>query len=74
MRIYGEDAERWTKIVDEGLHELFLEYIVLSHPAPTCVDQRSEGVPKVEISHKDTSLSSGDRLIDFDVYILEINM
>lgn len=27
FRIFGEDAGMWIKIVDDGIHELFLEYL-----------------------------------------------
>ncbi|CAK9164895.1 unnamed protein product [Ilex paraguariensis] len=78
-RIYGEDAETWIKVVNEGVHELFLEYIVLSLPPPTFVDVINEGITpgnegfiKTEIPQEESLLSNGDGLSDFDVYISEI--
>ncbi|KAM7480327.1 hypothetical protein LguiA_028540 [Lonicera macranthoides] len=70
-RMYGEVADMWIKIVDEGLHELFLEYIVLSLPPPTFVVGGNGGV-KSELSQEDSLLCAGDGLVDFDVYISEI--
>ncbi|XAR50532.1 hypothetical protein NMG60_11004882 [Bertholletia excelsa] len=78
-RIYGEDGETWVKIVDEGVHELFIEYVVQSLPPPTFVDGGNEVVTKTELpedgnmhSTSGTVLSTGDGLTDFDVYVSEI--
>ena len=44
-RIYGEDAGIWIKIVDDGIHELYLEYIVQALPPPeTFVEERNESI------------------------------
>lgn len=72
-RIYSEDAEAWMKIVDEGVRELFLEYIVQSLPPPTFVEEGNEVVAKTELPDQEgTLLSTGDGLSDFEVYISEI--
>ncbi|CAL5327640.1 unnamed protein product [Camellia sinensis] len=72
-RIYSEDAEAWMKIVDEGVRELFLEYIVQSLPPPTFVEEGNEVVGKTELPDQEgTLLSTGDGLSDFEVYISEI--
>ncbi|XP_074375693.1 zinc finger BED domain-containing protein DAYSLEEPER-like [Apium graveolens] len=69
-KIYGEDAETWIKVVDEGVHELFVEYIVLSLPPPTFVVEDNKGVKK-EMSPEDEN-SDSDDFLDFEVYISEI--
>ncbi|KAA8540506.1 hypothetical protein F0562_024575 [Nyssa sinensis] len=71
-KIYGEDAETWIKIVEEGVHELFLEYIVQSLPPPTFVGEGNEVFAKTEMHQEGTLLSADDGLSDFDVYISEI--
>ncbi|XVF24759.1 hypothetical protein REPUB_Repub13aG0154900 [Reevesia pubescens] len=44
-RIYGEDAGMWIKIVDDGIHELYLEYIAQALPPPeTFVEERNESI------------------------------
>ncbi|XWS19111.1 hypothetical protein CRYUN_Cryun32bG0103400 [Craigia yunnanensis] len=44
-RIYGEDAGMYIKIVDDGIHELYLEYIVQALPPPeTFVEERNENI------------------------------
>ncbi|WOG99272.1 hypothetical protein DCAR_0518620 [Daucus carota subsp. sativus] len=70
-KIYGMDAETWIKVVDEGVHELFVEYIVLSLPSPTFLVEDNGGVKK-ETSPEDENSAGGDDFLDFDVYISEI--
>lgn len=70
-KIYGEDVDTWVKIIDEGTHELFLEYVAQAITLPeTFIQERNECIPKMEAG--ETLLSSGDGLSDFDVYISEI--
>ncbi|KAL4367401.1 hypothetical protein GQ457_05G025640 [Hibiscus cannabinus] len=47
-RIYGDDAGMWIKIVDDGIHELYLEYTAQAVPPPeTFVEERNEsGIPE----------------------------
>ncbi|KAK8540698.1 hypothetical protein V6N13_027014 [Hibiscus sabdariffa] len=58
-RIYGDDAGMWIKIVDDGIHELYLEYTAQEVPPPpeTFVEERNESsipeengsiIPKIE--------------------------
>ncbi|KAL0283424.1 UNVERIFIED_CONTAM: Zinc finger BED domain-containing protein RICESLEEPER 1 [Sesamum radiatum] len=70
-RIYGEDAETWINIVDEGLHELYLEYLVQSLPAPTFIEGENDTLVKTE-PQEDGLLSNGDGFSDFDIYISDI--
>ncbi|KAL0380381.1 UNVERIFIED_CONTAM: Zinc finger BED domain-containing protein RICESLEEPER 2 [Sesamum angustifolium] len=70
-RIYGEDVETWINIVDEGLHELYLEYLVQSLPAPTFIEGENDTLVKTE-PQEDGLLSNGDGFSDFDIYISDI--
>ncbi|XWS16487.1 hypothetical protein CRYUN_Cryun34aG0092300 [Craigia yunnanensis] len=54
-RIHGEEAGTWIKIVDDGIHELYLEYIAQALPPPeTFVEEQNESlinggiIPKTE--------------------------
>ncbi|XP_039051633.1 zinc finger BED domain-containing protein DAYSLEEPER-like [Hibiscus syriacus] len=57
-RIYGDDAGIWIKIVDDGIHELYLEYTAQEvHPAKMFVEEQNESsipeengsiIPKIE--------------------------
>ncbi|KAD2806156.1 hypothetical protein E3N88_39533 [Mikania micrantha] len=52
-RIYGEDADHWIKAVSDGIHELFLDYVVQMLPPPTFVVNGNEGFLKTEIPQED---------------------
>ncbi|XP_007013537.2 PREDICTED: zinc finger BED domain-containing protein DAYSLEEPER [Theobroma cacao] len=71
-KIYGDDAPTYIKIVDDGIHELFLEYVALPLPlTPTYAEEGNAGNNgKTEDSHQGNLLSDHG-LTDFDVYIME---
>lgn len=87
-RIYGNtEAVMWMKIVDEGIRELYVDYVTqtpLLSLQPGFVEEASdvmsqayleEGtdvIPKSEMTDGGSLLSDSDRLSDFDVYISEI--
>ncbi|XP_010535860.1 PREDICTED: zinc finger BED domain-containing protein DAYSLEEPER-like [Tarenaya hassleriana] len=57
-KIFGEDAGKNIKTVDDGIHELFNEYVALPLPlTPAYAEGGSNPKP--------------DRLLDFDMYIME---
>ncbi|GAA0164781.1 hypothetical protein LIER_20336 [Lithospermum erythrorhizon] len=47
-RIYGSDVGSWIRTVDEGMHELFLEYVVQSLPPSTFVENPHESVERTD--------------------------
>ncbi|GLU22056.1 hypothetical protein SLE2022_381560 [Rubroshorea leprosula] len=55
-RIYDDDAGMWVKMVDDGIHELFSEYVSELLPPPeTFVEEGNDGdVPKNEMPGKGT--------------------
>lgn len=67
-KIYDREAENWIKIVDDGLHELFLDYFVQSLPPPIFVEDGIENDIKSEVSQEENFLN-GDCFSDFDVYV-----
>ncbi|KAK0571640.1 hypothetical protein LWI29_019309 [Acer saccharum] len=68
-KIYGDDAPAYIKIVDDGIHELFLEYVALPLPlTPTYAEEGNNA--KTDESQGGTLLSDNG-LTDFDVYIME---
>lgn len=70
-KIYGEEAPTYIKIVDDGIHELFHEYLTLPLPlTPTYAEEGNAGNMKTEDSQGGTLLSDNG-LTDFDVYIME---
>ncbi|GFZ20846.1 BED zinc finger and hAT dimerization domain-containing protein DAYSLEEPER [Actinidia rufa] len=73
-KIYGDAAATYVKIVDEGIHELFLEYVALPLPLtpPYLEETNGGGNIKVEDAHGGSGLSSDELgLTDFDMYIME---
>lgn len=71
-KIYGDDATTYIKIVDDGIHELFLEYVALPLPlTPTYADEGGniENI-KAEDGQEGANPSSNG-LSDFDAYIME---
>ncbi|XP_057792675.1 zinc finger BED domain-containing protein DAYSLEEPER-like [Salvia miltiorrhiza] len=58
-RIYGYGAGAWVKAVDQGLHELYLDYVMQSLPAPV-------------VGAGDGVLSDDGGFLDFDVDISDI--
>ncbi|XP_027361104.1 zinc finger BED domain-containing protein DAYSLEEPER-like isoform X2 [Abrus precatorius] len=71
-KIYGEDAHLYIKTVDDGIHELFHEYVALPLPlTPAYAEDGSAGNRgKMEESPGGTVLSDNG-LTDFDAYIME---
>ncbi|KAB1208993.1 putative AC transposase [Morella rubra] len=70
-KIYGDEAPTYIKIVDDGIHELFHEYLTLPLPlTPTYADEGNGGNMKTDES-QGGSLLSDNGLTDFDVYIME---
>ncbi|XP_044487337.1 zinc finger BED domain-containing protein DAYSLEEPER-like isoform X2 [Mangifera indica] len=60
-RIYGENAEMWIKVVEDGIHDLFHEYLVQAFPPDAFMEEGNEVIPKTEIHqeqipHEDTLL------------------
>ncbi|CAD5185538.1 unnamed protein product [Musa acuminata subsp. malaccensis] len=73
-KIYGEDSARFIKVVNDSIHELYLEYV--SQPLQLMPAYVDEG----EANHMNgndnnppaTPNSTGDGLLDFDVYLSEM--
>ncbi|GFQ04206.1 zinc finger bed domain-containing protein daysleeper [Phtheirospermum japonicum] len=71
-KIYGEEAASYVKIVDDGIHELFLEYVSLPLPLTPAYAEEVNGASIKSEDHQGAGISSnGLGLTDFDVYIME---
>lgn len=78
-KIYGDNASSYVKVVDDGIHELYSEYVIqpLMMTAANAEIRNSENIVKTEVT--EVSLSSpiaslgpsSDRLSDFDAFIHE---
>ncbi|KAL9663680.1 hypothetical protein QQ045_019071 [Rhodiola kirilowii] len=60
-KIFGDEDDKWIQMVDNGVHELFLEYTNAKH--------ESGGETKMANNEG----GAQDVLSDFDVYVTEIN-
>ncbi|RWW05639.1 hypothetical protein GW17_00031071 [Ensete ventricosum] len=73
-KIYGEDSARYIKVVNDNIHELYLEYV--SQPLqlmPAYVDQgEANHMNGNDNNPPATPNSTGDGLLDFDVYLSEM--
>ncbi|KAJ6730346.1 hypothetical protein OIU85_021168 [Salix viminalis] len=67
-KIFGDEAPLYVKIVDDGLHELFLEYVALPLSlTPTYVEDGNFE----NMKNNQGTLLSDHGLADFDMYIME---
>lgn len=69
---YGEEAAFYIKTIEDGIHELFLEYVSLPLPlTPAYVEEANGIAVKLEDPHGIGISSKGLALTAFDVYIME---
>lgn len=68
-KIYGDEAPTCIKIVDDGVHELFHEYVALPLPLTPTYEEGNAGANKTD--EQGANLLSDNGLADFDVYIME---
>ncbi|KAJ6827170.1 zinc finger BED domain-containing protein RICESLEEPER 2 [Iris pallida] len=87
-KLYGEDAARYVKVVDDSIHELYLEYVNQPLPlTPAYEEQHGEAnnlICEANNGHSEsevirpltpsTPTSAGDGLLDFDIYISEMSV
>ncbi|EEC79762.1 hypothetical protein OsI_21153 [Oryza sativa Indica Group] len=73
-KIYGVEAAKYVKVVDDAVHELYKEYVAQPLPLTPAYVEQGEGnnAPASENSTQTTAPSTGDGLVDFDMYLSEI--
>ncbi|XP_024048262.1 zinc finger BED domain-containing protein DAYSLEEPER isoform X3 [Citrus clementina] len=70
-KIYGDDAPTYIKIVDDGIHELFLEYVSLPLPLTPTYEEGNAGNNMKSDESQGGTLLSDNGLTDFDMFIME---
>lgn len=72
-KIYGDDVAReYVRVVDEGIHELFREYLALPLSLnPAYVEEVNGQSIKLEENQGIGISGNGQALTDFDAYIME---
>ncbi|XP_073276130.1 zinc finger BED domain-containing protein DAYSLEEPER-like [Primulina huaijiensis] len=69
---YGEEAAFYIKTIEDGIHELFLEYVSLPLPLTAAYVEEANGITvKLEDPHGIGISNNGLALTEFDVYIME---
>lgn len=71
-KVYGEEtAPAHIKIVDDGIHELFDEYVALPLPLTPTYAEDGSGDGNMRGEDSQGNLLSDNGFTDFDVYIME---
>ncbi|CAO2180508.1 unnamed protein product [Urochloa humidicola] len=72
-KIYGAEAAKFVKVVDDAVHELYKEYVAQPLPlTPAYVDQGEANNGPANANNSQGAPSTGDGLLDFDMYLSEI--
>jgi hypothetical protein len=65
-KIYGVEAAKYVKVVDDALHDLYKDYVAQPLPA------KGEANKNAPANNTAAAPSTGDGLLDFDMYLSEI--
>jgi hypothetical protein len=69
-KIYGAEAAKYVKVVDDAVHDLYKEYVA---QPPAYVEQgEANNGPANANNSQGAPASTGDGLLDFDMYLSEI--
>jgi len=73
-KIYGAEAAKYVKVVDDALHELYKEYVAQPLPLTPAYAEQGEANngPANANNSQGAPASTGDGLLDFDMYLSEI--
>ncbi|XP_062212314.1 zinc finger BED domain-containing protein RICESLEEPER 1 [Phragmites australis] len=73
-KIYGAEAAKYVKVVNDAVHELYKEYVAQPLPlTPAYVEQgENNDGPANANNTQGAAPSTGDGLLDFDMYLSEI--
>jgi hypothetical protein len=73
-KLYGNEATKYVKVVNDAVHELYKEYVAQPLPlTPAYVEHgESSNGPANGNNPQGGGPSSGDGLLDFDMYLSEI--
>ncbi|KZV50209.1 zinc finger BED domain-containing protein DAYSLEEPER-like [Dorcoceras hygrometricum] len=75
-KIYGDEADSYVKVVNEGIHELFQEYVALPLPLTPAYAEESANGTTVKLEEAQDAVVSNNGLAglaDFDMYMIETN-
>jgi hypothetical protein len=67
-KIYGVEAAKYVKVVNDSVHELFKDYVAQPLPEQGATNHAAANGNNTHANHP----STGDGLLDFDMYLSEI--
>eukprot|EP00262_Sarcandra_glabra_P005839 TRINITY_DN1771_c1_g2_i1.p1 TRINITY_DN1771_c1_g2~~TRINITY_DN1771_c1_g2_i1.p1 ORF type:complete len:673 (+),score=86.29 TRINITY_DN1771_c1_g2_i1:242-2260(+) len=71
-KLYGDNGSAYIKIVDEGIHELYSEYVAQPLQLTSSTTYVERGTTSSNSSQAGT-MSGSDGLLDFDMFISEMS-
>ncbi|WOK97393.1 zinc finger BED domain-containing protein RICESLEEPER 2-like isoform X2 [Canna indica] len=71
-KLYGEDSVGYVKLVNDSLHELYMEYV--AQPLPLTPAYMDQGGEANHMNGDNNNPHIGDGLLDFDIYLSEIEV
>ncbi|CAO2174227.1 unnamed protein product [Urochloa humidicola] len=72
-KVYGAEAAKYVKVIDDAVHELYKEYVAQPLPlTPAYVEQGEANNGPANANNSQGAPSTGDGLLDFDMYLSEI--
>lgn len=74
-KIYGMEAAKYVKVVDDAIHEIYKEYVAQPLTLTPAYVEQGEANKNVHASQNNNTVtlpSAGDGLLDFDKYLSEI--
>ena len=73
-KIYGAEAAKYVKVVNDAVHELYKEYVAQPLPLTPAYAEHGEAnnVTANANNSQGAPASTGDGLLDFDMYLSEI--
>jgi hypothetical protein len=73
-KIYGAEVEKYVKVVNDAVHELYKEYVAQPLPLTPAYAEQGEANngPANANNSQGAPGSTGDGLLDFDMYLSEI--
>jgi hypothetical protein len=71
-KIYGAEAGKYVKVVNDALHELYKEYAAQPIPLTPAYVEQSGGNNGQANAKKSQGAPASTSLLDFDMYVSEI--
>lgn len=67
--MYSDDAPVYIKLVNDGVHELFLEHVALPLPLTSTYAEEGNGDNNMKTEDQHGNFLAGNEMSDFDIFI-----